>query len=113
MPVEGGSDDERLRALETRIAEAKARQMPKGSGLQRGFGQGEAAWRMVLELATGMGLGLAIGLGLDTVLGTKPLLIVIFALLGFAAGIRSMMRTAREIARRAEQAGDSPDDKRD
>jgi ATP synthase protein I len=109
----GGSDDERLRALETRIAEAKARQTPKGSSLQRGFGQGEAAWRMVLELATGMGLGLAIGFGLDTVLGTKPLLMLVFALLGFAAGIRTMMKTARELARHAEDAGTRPEDKKD
>jgi ATP synthase protein I len=111
--MEGGSDDERLRQLETRIAEAKARQTPAGRRLQRGFGQGEAAWRMVIELATGMGLGLAIGYGLDTVLGTRPVLMLVFALLGFAAGIRTMMKTAREIARRAEDAVDSPQDRKD
>lgn len=104
--MEGGSDSEKLRALETRIAEAKARQQPKDSGLQRGFGQGEAAWRMVMELATGMGLGLGLGLGLDTVLGTKPLMTVVFAILGFAAGVRIMMKTAQSLQQRAEDKRD-------
>lgn len=102
-------DLEKLRDLENRIAKAKASEGRK-PGAMAGIGQGEAAWRMVIELVTGMGLGLAIGFGLDTLFGTKPILMIIFVLLGFAAGIRTMLRTASELAK---QPGETPEDKRD
>ena len=55
---------------------------------------------MVTELVVGMLVGLAIGYGLDGLLGTRPVFLVVFALLGFAAGVRTMMRTAAEEQRR-------------
>jgi ATP synthase protein I len=100
-------DPDKLRELELRIARAKA-ETGRKPGALKGIGQGEAAWRMVIELVTGMALGLAIGYGLDSVFGTKPLMMVIFVLLGFAAGIRTMLRTASELTK---QAGDPPQDK--
>ena len=54
---------------------------------------------MVTELVAGIGLGCGIGLGLDALLGTRPLMLVAFVLLGFAAGVRVMMRTAEEVGR--------------
>jgi ATP synthase protein I len=98
-------DADRLARLEERIAAAKGPAKAPSGGL-RGVSQGEVAWRMVIELATGMGLGLAVGLGLDTLLGTRPVMIVLFALLGFAAGIRTMLRTARSI--NTDAPGDRP-----
>jgi ATP synthase protein I len=65
---------------------------------------------MVLELVTGMMLGLAIGYGLDVLFGTRPFLLIIFALLGFAAGIKTMMGTAKQMAK---DAGTSATDERD
>ena len=56
-------------------------------------------WRMVLELVIGMLLGFGIGFGLDKWLETTPLMIVIMSLFGFAAGIKTMMVTAREFER--------------
>jgi ATP synthase protein I len=97
-------DADRLARLEERIAAAKGTAEPASGGL-RGVSQGEAAWRMVIELATGMGLGLAIGLGLDTLLGTRPVMIILFALLGFAAGIRTMLATAKTIGQRPPGPG--------
>ncbi len=103
-------DPARLKALEDRLAALKAKEKPASGGM-RGIGHGEAAWRMVLELVAGMGIGLAIGYGLDTVFGSKPIMMVIFVLLGFAAGIRTMLRTAAELGK---QAGSDPGtDKRD
>lgn len=95
--MEEDSFSDRLKRLEDRIEAARsARAEPTRTG--RGeFTQGSLAWRMVIELVVGMGLGLAIGLGLDSLLGTRPFLLVIFALLGFAAGVRTMMRTAAEV----------------
>lgn len=89
---------ERLKRLEDRIAQAKATREPPRS--HRGeFTQGSLAWRMVTELVVGMALGLAIGLGLDALFGTRPVFLVVFALLGFAGGVRTMLRTADEVKR--------------
>lgn len=52
---------------------------------------------MVIELVAGILIGFAIGYGLDAVLGTMPIFLVVFILLGFAAGVRVMMRTATEF----------------
>jgi ATP synthase protein I len=53
---------------------------------------------MVIELATGIVLGAGIGYGIDVLAGTLPVFLVIFSLFGFAAGIRTMLGTARELA---------------
>lgn len=90
-------DEERLRRLEARISERKAKPQAAKAGQVAGWSQGEVAWRMVIELCSGMILGLAIGYGLDWLFGTRPILLVIFCLLGFAAGIRTLLGTAREM----------------
>ena len=59
---------------------------------------------MVIELVVGMVLGLAIGFGLDALFGTRPVFLVVFALLGFAAGVRTMLRTADEVQERTRRS---------
>jgi ATP synthase protein I len=90
-------DPERLRALEARLARTRGKPEPEKGATGKAFSQGEMAWRMVIELVTGMVLGLSIGYGLDWLFDTRPVFLVIFALLGFAAGIRVMLRTARAM----------------
>jgi ATP synthase protein I len=92
-------DPERLRALEARLARAKGATEPAKPAAAKAFSQGELAWRMVIELVSGMLLGLAIGYGLDWAFGTAPLFLVVFSLLGFAAGVRTMLGTARTMGR--------------
>ena len=90
---------ERLKQLEDRLTSARsAREAPAPRGA-REFTQGSLAWRMVTELVVGMLLGVGIGLGLDGLFGTRPVFLVVFALLGFAGGVRAMMRTATEVGR--------------
>jgi ATP synthase protein I len=107
----------KLDALEKRIEAAKAAKGKRTGGAPTsgpGFSQGEVAWRMVIELVSGMVLGLALGYGLDVVFHTMPVFLIIFALLGFGAGVRVMMGTAREMAKTAEtSAGDDKADERD
>ena len=55
---------------------------------------------MIIELVTGMLLGMGIGYGLDAVFKTLPLFLVIFSLIGFAAGIKTMLGTAKQLAAR-------------
>lgn len=97
-------DPDRLKALEERLQKVKGKEPPQQTNTAKGFSQGEVAWRMVIELATGIVLGSAIGYGLDVLFGTLPVFLVIFSLFGFAAGIRTMLGTARELGRKAEQA---------
>ena len=99
-------DLDRLRSLEERLAKVTKEPARKATGTGVGFSQGEVAWRMVLELVTGMVLGLAIGYGLDVLFGTLPIFLVIFALLGFAAGVKTMMGSARQLAEKT--AGQPP-----
>jgi ATP synthase protein I len=97
-------DPERLRTLEERLARAVPKAKPEKGATGKAFSQGEVAWRMVIELVTGMLIGLAIGYGLDRLFGTIPVFLIIFALLGFAAGIRTMLGTAKQLAARPETA---------
>ncbi|MBN8632868.1 MAG: AtpZ/AtpI family protein [Rhodobacterales bacterium] len=100
-------DPDRLRALETRLHQAKGKPEVRQTETAKGFSQGEVAWRMVIELATGIMLGSAIGYGLDVLFGTLPVFLIVFSLFGFAAGIKTMLGTARELGRKAEKAGKS------
>lgn len=89
----------RLKHLEDRINAAhstRAEPPPKGPSE---YTQTSIAWRMVTELVVGMLLGMAIGYGLDSLFGTRPVFLVLFSLLGFAAGVRTMMRTAGELTK--------------
>jgi ATP synthase protein I len=89
-------EPDRLRALEARLAKVKGVSKPD-LAMGRGFSQGEMAWRMVIELVAGMVIGLGIGYGIDAMVGTRPVFLVIFALLGFAAGVKTMLRTAAQM----------------
>lgn len=91
-------DRDRLRELEERIAAAKKAREPKPAGPSK-YEVSSLAWRMVLELVVGMGLGCLIGYGLDYLFGTLPLFLMIFAVFGFVAGVRTMMRSAEEMKR--------------
>ncbi|MDP3262612.1 MAG: AtpZ/AtpI family protein [Tabrizicola sp.] len=97
-------DPDRLRALEERLKKVKGQEPPPKTNTGKGFSQGEVAWRMVIELVTGMLLGTAIGYGLDVLFGTLPVFLVIFSLFGFAAGVRTMLGSARELERKAVEA---------
>ena len=90
------SDPNGLDKLQSRIEAAKAARDPGRQHHDHHSAAG-AAWRMVIELVVGMGIGLGIGFGLDRFFGTIPIFLILFTLLGFAAGVRTMMRSAAEI----------------
>ena len=93
-----GQDDhaDRLKALEARIDAARAKQAPKPRS-ESHYSQANMAWRMVVELVAGLAIGFGMGYGLDWVFGTIPLFLLVFTLLGLAAGVKTMMRTAKEV----------------
>ena len=87
---------DRLKALEDKIAAARGGEADKPHSEEH-YSQAQHAWRMVIELVAGLGIGFGIGYGLDALLGTQPWLMVLFVFLGFAAGVKTMMRTAQEM----------------
>ncbi|PQO22744.1 F0F1 ATP synthase subunit I [Rhodobacteraceae bacterium WD3A24] len=106
---------ERMRRLEERIAKARLTHDPPPRQTQDHHSQAHVAWRMVIELVTGLVIGFGIGYGLDVLFGTQPIMLVLFTLLGFAAGVRVMLRTAEElnVANRADSAAGAADKEED
>lgn len=98
------AEEERLKRLEERIAAMKKAAEPKKprTRIETNFAHANTAWRMVTELVAGLGIGFGIGWVLDAWFGTKPIFLVLFILLGFAAGVNVMLRTAKEIQKEAE-----------
>lgn len=105
-------DRARLAALEEKLAKAKeAVEGPVKRHQDNEYSQAQLAWRMVIELVAGLGIGFGIGYGLDSLLGTMPLFLVLFILAGFAAGIKTMLRSAKEVQeRKAAQAAEQGED---
>lgn len=97
----------RLRALEDRIAKARAADRPRPHQEEH-YSQANVAWRMVIELVAGLMIGFGMGYAIDWLLGTLPIFLVIFIFLGLAAGIKTMLRTAQEVQRKREAADAAP-----
>lgn len=102
------ADRERLAALEKRIETAKAAAAPRRSAQEDNHRQAQMAWRMVIELVAGLLIGFGIGYGLDTLFGTMPIFLVLFVLAGFAAGVKTMLRSAKEMQDKATAAAVDP-----
>ena len=98
---------QRLKQLEARIEAAKKSQAPKPRSDEH-YSQAQLAWRMVIELVAGLGIGFGIGYGLDYLFGTLPIFMVLFTMLGLAAGVKTMLRSAKEIQEKklADEAKD-------
>lgn len=86
----------RLDALEAKLAEKRVVETPKRHQDEH-YTQAQMAWRLVIELVTGLLVGFGMGYGLDMLLGTAPWLMIVFTLLGLAAGINVMLRSAKEM----------------
>ncbi|MFV0303032.1 MAG: AtpZ/AtpI family protein [Paracoccus sp. (in: a-proteobacteria)] len=107
--AERAKDAARLRDFEERLA--RKTRTEDGPKPMASHDQAHLAWRMVIELVAGLGIGFGIGFGLDSLFGTSPFLLILFIFLGFAAGIKTMMRTAAELG---NKAGATPEtDERD
>ena len=88
----GGSFEDRLRAARVRQGLSVPDQAPSGSA---GVGGGSAlgvGLRVGVELVSALAVAVAIGWALDHWLHTLPLFLVIFLVLGGAAGVANVWR---------------------
>ena len=100
----------RLAQLEAKIEAAKKGPSPKRHNDEH-YSQAHHAWRMVIELVAGLLIGFGIGYGLDSLFGTLPIFLILFILLGFVAGVKTMLRSAKEL-QATEKADPANDDER-
>jgi len=89
------NDPADLRSLDAQLKAARERspspeQRSEGGGDRTGMGTG---LRLSAELIAGLLVGLGIGWALDRWLGTAPWLLLVFMLLGIAAGIMNVIRS--------------------
>lgn len=107
----GGPDDQsdeaalsaRLRHLGERLDREGASQRPEPANEPRPTADASAlarGLRLSSELVAGVLVGGLIGWLLDRWLGTSPWGLIVFVLLGFAAGVLNVMRAAGLVAER-------------
>jgi ATP synthase protein I len=96
-PPEPQDFAKRLHALRSEVKQDSG-ERPRG-----GVPRTAAGWvmRLSVELAAGLVVGGVIGWLLDYWLGTNPLLLIVFFLLGATAGIYNVIRSAMQLNRDA------------
>ena len=99
----------RLEALEAKLAGKREVEEPKRHQDEH-YSQAQMAWRMVIEMVTGLLIGFGMGYGLDALFGTMPWMMIVFTLLGLAAGIKVMLRSAKEMNAPETSGGDTERD---
>ncbi len=101
-----GEKPPELKDLDARLEAARARrkaaERPVASS---GIG---AAVRIAVDLVAGIAVGVAIGYFLDRWLDTRPWMLILFFILGAAAGFRNVFRAAQRMEAEAQErrAGD-------
>ena len=81
-----------------KIENKKLKNMNDKNEENRGLFFGNA-FRLGTELVAAVAVGTIIGFILDNWFGTKPLFILIFFFVGFAAGLLNVVRTAKDMQR--------------
>lgn len=81
--------DQRLARLEQKVTPKKASTRKTGLSDQSSLGM---AFRIASDMIAGIAVGLGIGYELDRWTGYRPVFIIVFAMLGMAAGLRNVWR---------------------
>lgn len=101
-PEEREAIRRRSEGLGKRLDQVKTRQgVDRPEQVDRGAAYGQAV-KIGAELVVGLAFGGAIGWFLDRQFGTLPVLLIVFVLLGFVAGMLNVVRSARKAQAEAE-----------
>lgn len=95
--------DQRLEKLDTRLDELRNRGDPRAAA-RRDRSALTQGMRIASELIASILVGSIIGWQLDKWLSTTPVLLIIFFLLGTAAGLRAVLRGADALSKQGKQA---------
>lgn len=91
----------RAEEIGQRLDSVKARKAPAADAAERGASMGQA-FKIAIELVVGVAVGGFIGWVLDRQLGTMPWLLIVFVMLGFAAGMLNVIRQAQRMQKKSE-----------
>lgn len=87
-----------LNDLDSRLKAARGKEnqepTPRGRGTQSGLGQG---LRIGIEMVVSVAVGAGVGYFIDGLADTRPLFMIVFLFLGFAAGIMNVLRIVRGL----------------
>ncbi len=109
MPITEGDSPSKRKDFAERLQTLRSEVKQEGD-----VGSGRAApqtaagrvFRLSVELAAGLLVGGVIGWGLDYWLGTNPLMLIVFFLLGATAGIYNVIRAAMQLNREGQGGSD-------
>ena len=104
-------DDRRLAEIEERLRRAREKR-DEVRQIEAPNSKLGIAFRLVTELMAALIVGGAIGWGLDRILGTGPFLFIVMFMVGVAAGIFTVVRTAQQM-NRDQAAKDAESSKRE
>ena len=86
--------DENLNSLKKKIQEAKEKIEEPAVAAPKPLGK---IMKVVVEIVAAMAVGLGIGILIDNYFDTRPFFIIVFFLLGSAAGIMNVFRVAKSL----------------
>lgn len=114
QPDDQGADNRKLDDFKRRLDDLERRAEASGSiprktaalAPARNAAMGKA-FKLATEMVVSVGVGAFIGWGLDRLFATQPILLLVFLLLGIAAGFMGVFRVAWQMqnAAAAEQKG--------
>ena len=109
-PGDAAAWDARRAALSAKLAEHRGRQAAEAErerrpGTMQGLAEG---LKLGSEFGAGVVVGAAIGYGIDWLAGTMPLGLIVFLMIGFAAGVRNVLRSVSPKREPSAAASDMP-----
>lgn len=102
-------DPPSLDEFSRRLDAARGDGAPTGGSNRAGGKDLGRAFRVGSELLAGLFVGALLGLGLDTLFDTKPFLLLVGILMGFAAGVLNVGRAFKAAAGGSPENGQAPD----
>ena len=89
--------NQKLKDLDHKLNEIREKKNINKPSNGQAFKSAHIGWRMILELVIGILIGVLLGFGIDYLFDTSPIFLIIMIFFGFAAGVKTMIKTAKEI----------------